>query len=472
MKVETKFGTQQGTQDSWVGKGEVITDGNDAHVVKRGSRIGTDDVPAKTEGREDSAVLGNLPWIRLSQQLGHPITYAQATRSAAEKIETYDKLFSKKRSDDIETRRGTGSVTKTTETLREKARSRAIGQELGFIQQAQQDQATERPIHEMAKNYNKGKNLPCHAWGTDAWGNIITSGLGTLAGVGQYINARNQKLNSPDVYAPNQYERQGLTTLAGLRDNPYNQLRAMQDVEARNRFAMSQSGGLTGSQKYLANVSSGIGLQRNYADILYRSNQLNNQYKAAWANAAINAGQADAQRRQAANQYRDEAYARSHAARQQQMQMGIQNTLGAIQQYYANEFKRNQFDRTMALYWAEHEAKYGGKNTDMVIPDSTKAAINNMGIRAAVDQQDIRNSYPTRDQILYNGANRTALGQSTMDLKQIPSIGSIPVPIYSYLHPSEITIADKINPISIPANLVLSNEYSSDKYRHYPTYRR
>jgi hypothetical protein len=59
-----------------------------------------------------------------------------------------------------------------------------------------------------------------------------------------------------------------------------------------------------------------------------------------------------------------------------------------------------------------------------------------------------------------------------MDLKQIPSIGSIPVPIYSYLHPSEITIADKINPISIPANLVLSNEYSSDKYRHYPTYRR
>jgi hypothetical protein len=79
------------------------------------------------------------------------------------------------------------------------------------------------------------------------------------------------------------------------------------------------------------------------------------------------------------------------------MQMGIQNTLGAIQQYYANEFKRNQFDRTMALYWAEHEAKYPKKNTDMIIPDSTKAAINNMGTRAAVDQQDIRNSYPTRD---------------------------------------------------------------------------
>lgn len=358
MKVETKFGTQQGTQDSWVGKGEVITDGQDAHVVKRGSRVGVDDVPAKTEGSDNSAVLGNLPWIRLSQKLGHPVTYAQATRDAAEKIETYDKMFSKKRSDDIETRRGTGSITRGTEMLREKQRMAAIGQDLQFIQQAQQDQADERPIHEMSKNYNKGKDMPKYAWGADAWGNIVTSGLGMLGGIGQYLTAYNQKLNSPNVYAANPYERQALTTLAGLRDNPYNQLRAMQDVEARNRYATSQSGGLTGSQKYLANVASGIGMQRNYADILHRSNQLNNQYKAQWANAALQAGAGNAQRQQAANQYRDEAYARAHAARQQQMQMGLQNTLGQIQQYYANEFKRRQFDRTMDLYWAEQKAKY------------------------------------------------------------------------------------------------------------------
>lgn len=367
MKVETKFGTQQGTQDSWVGKGEVITDGNEAHVVKRGSRVGTDDVPAKTEGSDNSAVLGNLPWIRLSQQLGHPVTYAQATRDAAEKIETYDKMFSKKRSDDVETRRGTGSVTRSTEMLREKMRNKAIGQELQFIQQAQQDQADERPIHEASKSYNKGKDLPGYAWGADAWGNIVTSGLGMLGGIGQYISARKQKLNAPEIYAANPYERQALTTLAGLRDNPYNQLRAMQDVEARNRYATAQSGGLTGAQKYLANVASGIGMQRNYADVLSRSNQLNNQYKAQWANAALQTGTQTASRQQAANQYRDEAYARAHAARQQQMQMGLQNTLGQIQQYYANEFKRRQFDRTMDLYWAEMRAKhpelYGDKKS-------------------------------------------------------------------------------------------------------------
>lgn len=66
MNVETKFGNIEGRQDSWVGKGEVLTDGDNAHVVKRGSRVGTDDVPAKTEGNAESAVLGNLPWIRMS----------------------------------------------------------------------------------------------------------------------------------------------------------------------------------------------------------------------------------------------------------------------------------------------------------------------------------------------------------------------------------------------------------------------
>ena len=364
MKVETKFGTEQGGQDSWVGKGEVLTDGDSAHVVKRGSRVGTDDVPAKTEGNAQSAVLGNLPWIRMSQMLGHPVTYAEATRDAAEKIETYDKLYNKKRSDDIETRRGTGSVTRATEMLREKQRIASIGQELDLINQATQDQKEERPMHEMG-SYSCGKNLPKHDTG---WiPNAITSGLGLAASIGQYVNARNQKLNNPNIYAANPYEQQALTTLAGLRDNPYNQFRAMQDVEARNRYAISQSGGLTGSQKYLANVAGGIGLQRNYADILQRAHAQNNQYKAQWANAALQTGAQAAQRQIAANQYRDEAYAKSHAARQQQMQMVVQNGLGQIQQYYANEFKRNQFNRMMDLYWADMKAKhpelYGDKKS-------------------------------------------------------------------------------------------------------------
>jgi hypothetical protein len=52
----------------------------------------------------------------------------------------------------------------------------------------------------------------------------------------------------------------------------------------------------------------------------------------------------------AANQYDDEYYAKSHAARQQGQQMGIYNLLNQGQSYLANANKYNQFKDTMSLY--------------------------------------------------------------------------------------------------------------------------
>ena len=46
--------------------------------------------------------------------------------------------------------------------------------------------------------------------------------------------------------------------------------------------------------------------------------------------------------------------------------MALQNGIGQIQQYYANEFKRDQFNRMMDLYWAEHRAKYGDKKNTKI----------------------------------------------------------------------------------------------------------
>jgi hypothetical protein len=138
--------------------------------------------------------------------------------------------------------------------------------------------------------------------------------------------------------------------MASRRANVYPQLQAMRDAEARNRWTIRNSGGLTGAQKYLANVASGIGLQRNYASVIDAANQLNNQYRGEWANMASNIGTQNAQRLQNSNQYRDEAYAKAHGARTQMEQVGMFNMLNAIQQFYANEFKRHQFERTMGLY--------------------------------------------------------------------------------------------------------------------------
>jgi hypothetical protein len=39
-------------------------------------------------------------------------------------------------------------------------------------------------------------------------------------------------------------------------------------TEARNKYNINRIGGLSGAQKYLASVQSGIGLQKNIADII------------------------------------------------------------------------------------------------------------------------------------------------------------------------------------------------------------
>lgn len=301
-----------------------------------------------------------------------------------------------KHSDELDLRTGTGSIARTTRRLNEQNKQNEAGESLNIVDYAMNMQ----PYVRAAKC---GKDMPGYSGGkitgtdsraykrrqgtldaseqladldgiiapnilkepetpvvpetaptrSSSWGgvgNAIASGLTALGGLSQILQAKNQSLSRPTTYAPNQYERQALTTMASRRANVYPQLQAMRDTEARNRWAIRNSGGLTGAQKYLANVASGIGLQRNYANVIDAANQLNNQYKGEWANAALQVGSQNAQRMQNSNQYRDEAYAKAHGARTQMEQMGMFNMLNAIQQFYANEFKRHQFERTMGLY--------------------------------------------------------------------------------------------------------------------------
>jgi len=57
----------------------------------------------------------------------------------------------------------------------------------------------------------------------------------------------------------------------------------------------------------------------------------------------------------AASQFAEDMTAKAHAARQQGMQTGISNMLAQLQNYYANEFKHNQFNETLGLYRDQHE---------------------------------------------------------------------------------------------------------------------
>ena len=178
----------------------------------------------------------------------------------------------------------------------------------------------------------------------------IPTAAGLLAGWNQLNWWKRQPINMPDIYAANPNEGRALSALASIRSNPYGPLRQMQDVERRAIANTNGMGGLSGSQRYLANVASTLGLQRNYADVLNAAQAQNNQYKANYASSALQAGQADAARRMEANQFGYNAYTAAHGRKVKGVETGIANILNAMNSGYANEFKYRMGNKTLGIY--------------------------------------------------------------------------------------------------------------------------
>lgn len=193
--------------------------------------------------------------------------------------------------------------------------------------------------------------MPRFADGYASWVPNAISGLaGTGVGLYQYLQAANDEPYNPETYVANPYQARGLNTLAGLRINPYNITQQLRNAEARTAYAVNASGGLNTAQRQLFRQSGLATTQQNIANMLQQVQAQNNQYRAAYADAALRYGESEAQRRQQANQYGLEYYTKAHAARQQGMQMGVRNMLDTLNQTTANEFKRQQFNYMLDLY--------------------------------------------------------------------------------------------------------------------------
>lgn len=187
--------------------------------------------------------------------------------------------------------------------------------------------------------------------------NAIVSGIGGLMGLNQYLDARNQSIYRPNTYAPNTYEGRALPGLASLRYNQYPILNQINNQRAAYDYALNNSGGLSGAQKYLGKIANANNMYRTSADLLTNLQERNIGLKQNYYNTMLNVGAQDAQRRMAANQYDLDYYSKAHAARQQGMQMGMYNMLNQLQQYYANDFKRRQFNDTLSMYREDQKLK-------------------------------------------------------------------------------------------------------------------
>jgi len=197
----------------------------------------------------------------------------------------------------------------------------------------------------------KGGRLPRFDAGWAS--NFIPSAIGSLMSLGQILQASKNPPYKPNTYAANPYELEGLSTLAGLRINPYPIIQQLKGAESRLNRGIDMSGGLSGAQRAFSRLAGLNTTQNNIANLLSNIQQQNNAYRAQYAQSAINAGQANRQARMQANQWDLDYYSKAHAARLNGIQMGARNLIDQAQQYQRNEFSRTQFNDTLGLYKAD-----------------------------------------------------------------------------------------------------------------------
>lgn len=204
--------------------------------------------------------------------------------------------------------------------------------------------------------------------GTEWYTNFIPMFTGTLGAINQLRDA-NDEIYTPDVYETNPYEKNALNRLDQININPYPYIQNNREIEGRTKSSIRQMGGLSAGQRGAMYMQLGSNTQLNDANLRSKIQEMINSYRQTAANAYMTAGLQDATRRQNANIANLQNLNAAHNARQQARQMGMYNLQNMIEQYFANEFKRKQYDKNLSLY--EQQVDNDAKALDWMIGGKT-----------------------------------------------------------------------------------------------------
>ena len=352
-QVWTPNGLQNAPLNSMVGKGESIINYNtgNASLITKGIK-GRDTEGSSVQDNDNNVIAGNdKDYIGyLHGKTPGLMSFADQVAPIAARVQMLNSLIKDNKHPELSS---LSKVTKQVNTNEVDKIKRPLMDQMKQItdrQAYQHDMKDKYNTYMTGLNnkYNYGKNK--YADGKDSWmlglGRLIPSVIES----GELLNWVKNKPKGSNVYASNPYSSAALQKLSQLKYSPYNELRASQDAERRAAYALNQSGGLTGSQKYLGKVASGIAGMKEDADI-YRNAQLqNDKYSQNWAESALQAGEQQAQRRQSANQYDYETYARAQGARTKGIETHLAGLSALAQKGIADKIKKDQFDSIVDLY--------------------------------------------------------------------------------------------------------------------------
>lgn len=376
-KVWTPNGYQVGPINSLVGKGESIidyTNGTGTLVTK--GKVGVDNQPSSVKENDSNVIAGNdVDWttgMKFSDQIA-PLTAKLQMYNNIEKATGKNHNMS--------------SLSKQTVQLQkqqiDKAKAPLLSQ-MKNITDRQQIQHDIQGSVENMKKYDSGKSssyfysrtgngkVP-NSWLTSA---RLIPALTETAMLNHWLS---NKPKGANIYSQNTYAPLALQTLASSRISPYPMIQAAKLADRQGMYSINQSGGYTGAQRQNARIAQNLGTQRNIANILQNVEEKNIGYRNAWAQAALQAGESDAARRQSAKQYNWETYNRAHGAKTKGIETHVAN-LGAMwQKYWADRIKNKQYEDTLSLYQQDVDNRKlalkglleGNKNTPLTSDKST-----------------------------------------------------------------------------------------------------
>lgn len=353
--VVTPVGKINGRANAYVSKGEPILD----NTVDVSSAVAY--VPKKGKPRADDQA-ANLS--QSSVVLGHDkdwrdgISFMKKGQADALALEHINKKYEMRTNDKMNKLRGNmGRHTDKIQQQQVNVIKAPIVSRLKNLADQQRYQ------HEVEGYYGKymakrGKDgVKCFS----GWDNALVSAMGGLMSLAQYNQAKNSTPYRPNIYAENPYEKAALDKLASLKINSYPIIQEMRNAQRTANLATSRSGGLSAAQKYLANVVNA----NNYYNIIGKTmadlQMKNNAYASDWATKALSAGDATAKRKMADDEYDENYYAKSHAARQAGMQTGLTNILKQAQQFIANSNKLEMYKDIHSVY-----SEDGKSNSDKI----------------------------------------------------------------------------------------------------------
>lgn len=274
--------------------------------------------------------------------------------------------------------------------------------------------ADEQKAARLAGLIPKGDNdMPIHAKvGWDSVGVNLASGL---IGAGQFASAYGQKIKNPYTYRQNPYAPQAFDTLDRINIPMLPIVNQMKDAIAKEHQGIYNSGGLGSSQKVAADIALTSNSQSNIAKTMFDYYKQLNDIKAKTAQLKLGEGQHAAQMMQNAAQWDLDYYSKAHAARQDMMNMGLYNTVGALRDIVKNADRNRMFNLMEKMYVDNGE---GVEQVKYDNPFNAKKA--NTSSLASISNANT-NSDATRLLELTKRKNTLGIKSPTLSIPQIPT---------------------------------------------------